>query len=124
MIQIDEGDLEFDIPTVNREAIVLEPTDAYAKWARSCPGEDTDATLAALKEEGGAVYLIPATNDTPDIWLKCNYKILFEEELWGWCTDKAFWPKDRSFKLFKKFFKIGFHSMVMDTCDFPLERDY
>ena len=48
-----------DLPGVNRYALVVEPTEAYADWARSCPGDPSEDVLSVLDDEGGTVYLIP-----------------------------------------------------------------
>ncbi|MCZ7564488.1 MAG: hypothetical protein M5U08_12525 [Burkholderiales bacterium] len=42
---------------------------------------------------------------------------IFRNERWGWHTDPAAWPKDRSFDSFKQWFRIAFHSIVEDLCD-------
>ncbi len=43
---------------------------------------------------------------------------IFENELYGWHTDEAAWPKGRDFAMFKKWFEIELHSVVEDLCDF------
>ena len=111
-----------ELPTVNRCAVVLEPTSAYLEWAKSCPEGDEGLTLDEVREEG-TVYLIPEVDAEPETWLKRNYKAMFEHELESWCTDDAFWPEDRSFKAFKGFFDIRFCSMVLDMGKGAIERD-
>ena len=39
---------------------------------------------------------------------------MFEEELNSWYTDPDMWPKDLSFKTFKKFFTVHVSTMVFD----------
>ena len=109
-------------PIVNRAAMVLEPAQAYLEWARECPEAMPDLTLQELGEEG-TVYLIPEANDNPDKWLRRNFVAMFENELEAWYTDRVFWPKDRSFKAFKKFFKVRFCSMVSDLGKGSIEKD-
>jgi hypothetical protein len=110
------------LPTVNRAAVVLEPAQAYLEWARDCPEGIPDLTLEELGEEG-TVYLIPETNTDPERWLRRNFVIIFEHELEAWYTDRAFWPKDRSFKTFKKFFTVRFCSIVLDLGKGSIEKD-
>ena len=109
-------------PIVNRAAMVLEPAQAYLEWARECPEAMPDLTLQELGEEG-TVYLIPEANDNPDKWLRRNFVAMFENELEAWYTDRVFWPKDRSFKVFKEFFKVRFCSIVLDLGKGSLEKD-
>jgi hypothetical protein len=112
-----------DMPTVNRSAITLEPTEAYKQWARSCPGGDPEGHLADWGNDERTVYLIPEIDYKPDAWLRKNYLMMFEYELNGWWTDEAAWPTDRSFKNFKTFFKIHFTSMVLDLGKGAIEHD-
>jgi hypothetical protein len=109
------------LPIVNRAAVVLEPAQAYLEWARECP-EPIHLTLEELGEEG-TVYLIPETVADPKNWLSRNFIAMFENELEAWYTDRAFWPKDRSFKFFKKFFRVRFCSIVLDLGKGSLEKD-
>jgi hypothetical protein len=111
-----------DLPLVNRAAVVLEPAAGYLEWAKECPDGLPDLTLADLREEG-TVYLIPETDADPEVWLRRHYAAMFFHELFAWCTDEAFWPRDRSYKAFKKFFQVGFCSIVLDLGRGPIERE-
>jgi hypothetical protein len=120
----DEHRQGADVPTVNRSALVLEPAEAYWEWANSCHGDDPKlAPPEPGDEEEGTVYLIPEMDFGPEAWLRRNYATMFEHELWAWCTDETFWPEDRSLKAFKRFFKVRFHSMVLDMGEEPIARD-
>jgi hypothetical protein len=68
------------------------------------------------------VYLIAETNDEPDRWLRRNFVAMFEHELDAWYTNRVFCPKDRSFKAFKKIFKVRFCSMVLDLGKGSIEK--
>ena len=122
MIGSGHGERGADLPTVNRYAVVLAPTEAYLEWARECPERDPELTLELLREDG-TVYLIPETNAEPDNWLRRNYAAMFEHELDAWYTDDAFWPEDRSFKTFQKFFEVRFCSMVFDMGNGRIVRE-
>ena len=122
MVNMVKGEEGIILPRVNRSAMMLEPVQAYLEWARGCPEAIPDLTLKELGEEG-TVYLIPETNDEPDKWLRRNFVAMFENELEAWYTDRDFWPRDRSFKSFKKFFKVQFCSIVLDLGKGSLEKD-
>jgi hypothetical protein len=100
-----------DLPTINRHAIVLVPTQACLDWINSCPGDPT--TLAEVQKEP-AVFLIPEGEAEPESYVRRYFRAMFEEELYSWYTDLDLWPKDRSFKTFKKFFTIHVSTMVFD----------
>jgi hypothetical protein len=105
---------DFDLPAVNRSALVLEPTSAYAEWANSC-GDGPMFVLSGMIDDDRSVYLIPEMEVGPETWLQQHWPSLFEHELWSWCTDPAYWPRDRSFETFQRFFIVHWHSMVMDV---------
>ena len=86
------------------------------------PNASPDLTLEELDEEG-TVYLIPETDAAPENWLSRNFIAMFENELNAWYTDRDFWAKNRSFKSFKKFFKVRFCSIVLDLGKGSLEKD-
>lgn len=108
-----------DLPVVNRAALVLRPTQAYVEWANSC-GEGPKLILGEMRDDESTVFLIPEMDFGPAAWLRKHYRILFEEGLYAWCTDEAYWPKDRSYKAFQKLFQVHFHSLVMDVGKEPI----
>jgi len=118
------GDNKYDdgLPTVNRSALVVEPTKVYLEWARGCPDGDPELTLDEICEEI-TIYLIPEVYAEPEAWLKRNYKAIFEHELESWCIDDDLWPGDRSFKAFRKFFRVRYCSMLLDMGRGAIERD-
>ena len=48
---------------------------------------------------------------------KKHFAVIFEHELAGWCTDPAFWPEKRTYREFKKWFEVEFHSLVLELGD-------
>jgi hypothetical protein len=48
---------------------------------------------------------------------------IFENELYGWHTDEAAWPRGRDFAMFKDWFEIEPHSVVEDLCDVEIVED-
>ena len=111
------------LPTINRHLVLIEPTTVFLDWARKFPSVDQALTLEELLEDN-TTYLIPENEENPDAWLKRNYKIIFDVELDGWCTDPALWPKVRSFKAFKTFFTVRFSSLIIDLGTGSIDREY
>jgi hypothetical protein len=112
-----------NLPTINRNAVWIEATSDFLEWARRFPDPDPGLTLDELLKDS-TTYLIPEQEDEPDSWLKRNFKTIFKVELDGWCRDTSLWPKDRSFKAFKKFFTVHFCSVVMDLGNASINREY
>ncbi|HKZ78938.1 MAG TPA: hypothetical protein VJ124_11600, partial [Pyrinomonadaceae bacterium] len=90
-------------------------------WAQTLDDGDEDFTLAELAEDSIA-YLIPELleDSDQDALLESFFDILFEEQLEGWWTDEAAWPKERNFKMFRDWFEAEFHSLVFDLCGEPI----
>ena len=84
-----------NLPTINRNILVVEPTEVFLEWAKRSPDDDMGLTLKELVADMTA-YLIPEQDADAKSWLRRNFKTIFEIELDGWCTDPSLWPKDRS----------------------------
>ena len=111
-----------NLPLINRNVLVVVPTEDFLEWARKYPDEDAALTLEELVADSTA-YLIPEQAADAESWLKQNFKSIFEIELDGWCTDPSLWPKERSLKTFKNFFRIYYCSSVVDLADAPIDRE-
>ena len=79
---------------LNRSVVIAKPLRPYLEWAK-----EDDA-------EG----------------LEQSWPNLFDAMLEGWVTDEAFWPKDRTLRMFREWFEIQMSSVVQDLDrDTPLE---
>ena len=56
-------------------------------------------------------------------WLARHHEELFEQELNGWYTDPALWPRDRSLTTLKEWCSFELQTVVVDTGEAPLEDD-
>jgi hypothetical protein len=112
-----------NLPTINRNVLVFEPTEVFLEWAKRSPDDDIELTLKELVTDMTA-YLIPEQDADAEAWLRRNFKTIFEIELDGWCTDPSLWPKDRSMKTFRKFFRVHYCSSVIDLAKGPIEQEY
>ena len=103
---------------INRAAVLVGPRQPYIDWAL---GLD-ESGLAPEHDSEKTVYLIPEYNDDIEALeiLSQFYTFIFEEELGGWHTDETAWPKNRTFKIFREWFDVQFHSIVDDLCDYEL----
>ena len=102
----------YELPTINRFAVVLLPSEEYLKWTQTCAHPDPNLTLTDLWDDP-SVYLIPEVEDL-EAWLRKHYRVMFEEELSSWDTREEHWPEDRSFDAFLRFFHLIFASSVVD----------
>ena len=83
-------------------------------------------TVESLNQER-TVYLIGEDDadgeEAVEKWVKANYRILFEDELEGWYTDPELWPKNRTLGIFRKWFAVEYHSVIVDTVGGELYDD-
>ena len=113
-----------ELLTVNRGAVILQPTEDYLHWAKNTPDPLPELTLDTLREES-PVYLMPKFEFTEDAeqWLRSNYRSMFVEGLRSWCTDEDSWPKDLSYETFRGFFNAHITSLVFDLDKGSLRRE-
>ena len=113
-----------DKPLVNRSAVVVKPRAPFLNWLH---GADPTSHALKLKDlvREPTIYLIPeceTKNEVAEVLEELSEEI-FIEQLEGWYRDQATWPKDRSFEVFRRWFTIEHHSILMDLCDDPLIRE-
>lgn len=108
---------------LNRCAITIRAKEPVLAWLQSLPGYD-DITLDEVNRETTA-YLLPVYGDDEEreALLAQFFDLLFEEELAGWWMEKDGWPENLSLELFKSWFEVDFHSVVVDLEDAPLRDE-
>jgi hypothetical protein len=106
---------------LNRGALIVRPAEPYLAWAKSV----FDDSVAPSPSGEKMVYLVPDDDADRGVeWvLRQVWGEVFERELGGWCTDEARWPQRRTLAMFKKWFRIEYHTVVEDLCGWPLEDD-
>jgi hypothetical protein len=106
---------------LNRSALIVTPKQPFLDWLHFVDPTSSDLTLQDLGKDPN-IYLIPECKDD-DQFANCLEQMhpsIFEDQLDGWWTDEAAWPKDRSLNSFQAWFDCRFYSMVIDLCDDPL----
>lgn len=102
--------------TINRHLIVLMPKQPVLDWIRRVDPNPPDLTLDQLRLEQNA-FLIPDDLDSQqgaEKWVQRRWQMFFESFLAEWYTVESWWPQKRTFKMFKDWFDIQYHSMVWD----------
>ena len=56
-------------------------------------------------------------------WLQKNFDSIFQNELNNWHTDEKDWVQKRTYKLFKEWFDIEIHSMILDMEDSVIKKE-
>ena len=113
---------------LNRAAVILKYREPAVRWINEADPYNEDPGISAESlEDERTVYLISEDDDIGDdcgqSWVKANFESLFEAELEGWYTDPALWPEDRTLELFYEWFKVEYHSVIIDTVGGELYDD-
>jgi hypothetical protein len=110
---------------LNRTVIIIKAKQPFLDWYLSLTDPNKhQATLEELNLDAAA-YLIPECDDDDQVekLLKHHYQDIFDAELLGWWTRKEDWPQKRTYKMFRNWFDIEFHTEIRDLSDEPLEDD-
>jgi len=110
---------------INRDALILFPKQALIDWVNYTFPDDPVGLPKLMGHDEGNIYLLPETDHYGEgiELLKKNFKEIFKEELFAWCIDEEFWPKNLTWKLFEEWFHYSIQSMVMDTVDRPVVKE-
>jgi hypothetical protein len=100
---------------INRSLAIIKPKQSYIKWVNSLPDADREFSSDVFQEDCTAV-LIAEYDTIKEARAHINkiWRDIFEYELAGWSTDEAWWPQERTQKMFWQWFGVEFHSMVFD----------
>jgi hypothetical protein len=110
---------------LKRAAMILRHKQPFVDWINAVdPSPTAEVLTLADVEKERTVYLVEV-EDEDDLrrWLAQNHKWLFEEELNGWYSDPALWPRDRSLRKLKEWCSFELNTGVIDTGTSPLEDD-
>lgn len=110
---------------LNRAALILRYKQPFVDWINSVdPSFDAHPLTLADTDDERTVFLVEV-EDKNELrgWLVHHHEELFEEELRGWYTDPALWPRDRSLERLQEWCSFELHTVVVDTGESPLEDD-
>ncbi|MDZ7751939.1 MAG: hypothetical protein U5S82_09800 [Gammaproteobacteria bacterium] len=113
------------IVVINRAAIILRYKQPAIAWlnAVEAPPDGSELTAADTDHESTLYLIAPEdaeTWDTVEEWVAINYQTLFEAELEAWYADPALWPHDRGYPVFRDWFDIECHTVLVDTVGTPI----
>ena len=111
---------------INRCGMITFPLQPVFDWQNKIfPDDPISIDGDPFGHENGTIYLIPEmeTFEQFEKWIQKNYKVFFEELLFGWCTDESLWPAKRNHKMFREWFHVSFQPMVFDTLNISLKHD-
>lgn len=108
--------------TLDRSAMQLIYKQPFLDWVYSVePSQSQDLRLQELSDDND-IFMIPNFDDLIDKekWLEKRWHVFFGIMLFNCQADEAKWPKNRTYKMFRDWFEIKFHSLVWDMTNEPL----
>lgn len=109
-----QNESDFEQNFIDRQAVTVVPLQPFFDWLY-----DLYPDLEGIGAGDFNVYLLDEETIL-DEWIKEGYDDIFTRELFAWSTDLDHWPKNRSYKMFKKWFSIKQSEMVFDLEPFPV----
>ena len=105
--------------TINRTIITIIPKKPYVDWANSF---DDDGPKLYADTLHAISLLIPENYDeyNYELFMKRNYKKIFDAELSSWMEDPDVWPKNRDYNKFKRWFEIIPSDTVFELGEGPI----
>ncbi|MCW5588043.1 MAG: hypothetical protein KIT27_00115 [Legionellales bacterium] len=99
---------------LNRIAFVIKPTELMYEWIQTLPQDNSEITLEDIREDG-TVLLLP-DYEYDEVWdyFESMAITIFENELASWTPNEDLWPSDRSLEMFREWFELEQHSLVID----------
>ena len=109
---------------LNRCAVFVRPRQPYLDWMRHDDEGDTEEAFHNMYADP-IVFLYEDDDGrrSPQVGIGSVWPAIFEHMLLGWCQDPAYWPPDRTRRMFEQWFDCDFGSEVNDLGALPLHFD-
>jgi hypothetical protein len=111
---------------INRTAVTVVGAEPYLAWTRETDADINRGTLTVARARTyGSAYLLPELELEEDVqeWVEENVTWLFEFQLSAWTDDESKWPASRDLKMFRAWFRIDIHNVVIDIGDDEIEGE-
>jgi hypothetical protein len=111
---------------VNRIAVTILGTQPYVDWTLTRDADFSRGQLTVARSKPyGTAYLLPEFDAEEDLleWVEDNFAWIFEFQLSAWTEDEAAWPSERNLRMFREWFRIDVHSVVIDASDDDIEGE-
>jgi len=111
---------------INRTAISVVGGQPYVDWTRHHAGDgSSEAVTVARAKPFGAAVLLPEFEFEEDVqeWVEDNWSWLFELQLDAWTSDQSSWPAERDLRMFREWFRVDIHNIVVDAAEGDIEGE-
>ena len=102
---------------INRSLIIVRAKAPFLNWLKSLP-DPINLTLDQLNQDNKAYLVQEIESDKQrEKILEHYFPLIVEEQLSGWWTDEGDWPEIEDLKVFREWFDVEIHSVVIDLLD-------
>lgn len=111
---------------VNRTAVTIIGAAPYEAWTRQHDADANRGTLTVARSKSyGSAFLLPEFELEEDLqeWIEDNHAWLFEFQLSAWTDDESTWPSPRDLPMFRQWFRVDVHNVVVDVADDDVEGE-
>jgi hypothetical protein len=111
---------------INRTAVTVVGAKPYLDWTRQHDADFNKGNLTVARAKTyGSAFLLPEFELEEDVqeWVEENAPWLFEFQLAAWTDDESAWPESRDLKMFREWFRVDIHSVVVDVGDDEIEGE-
>ena len=111
---------------VNRTAVSIVGAQPYVEWTLQNDADINRGMLTIARTKlFGSVFLLPEFELEEDVqeWVEENWAWMFELQLDAWTSEQASWPEPRDLKMFREWFRLDIHSVVVDVADDDIEGE-
>src|SRR3954464_9119690 len=105
---------------INRTAVTVVGAEPYLAWTRSTDADvNRNAITVQHAKTYGSAFLLPEFEFEEDVQERVeeNAAWLFDFELAAWTEDEATWPAARDLKMFREWFRVDVHNVVVDVAE-------
>jgi len=107
-------------------AITVVGAQPFIDWTRQNDADQNRGMLTVARAKiFGSAFLLPEFELEEDVheWIEENADWLFEFQLANWTEDESSWPADRGLQVFRSWFRVDIHSVVVDVADDDIEGE-
>lgn len=111
---------------INRTAVTIVGAKPYLDWTLQHEADANRGLLTVSRAKTfGSAFLLPEFELEIEVqeWVEDNADWLFEFQLSAWTEDESTWPVPRDLKMFREWFRVDIHSLVVDVPDSDIEGE-
>ena len=101
------------------------PRPSAGAWSTAATRDRPGYWASCRTRAFGSAFLLPEFELEIDVqeWVEENATWLFEFQLSAWTDDESTWPADRDLAMFREWFRVDIHNVVVDMGENEIEGE-